>query len=109
VIGSYALAELLTETPNTTDRQNRFLASSSWQCLEPSLASHFPEESSIEKEYIFDPHSKAISGEKSCFHAHSRCDSVQKDFEFKECSLPFKAPMAPAVTSQPPSNHVGAL
>jgi hypothetical protein len=91
VIGSYALAQLLAEYPNQTERQNRFLASSSWQCLEPSLDSHFPEESSIEKEYIFDPHTEGDQRRKELFSAPIReVISCKKDFEFKECILPFK-------------------
>jgi hypothetical protein len=92
VIGSYALAQLLGEMPNHTDRQNRFLASSSWQCLEPSLASHFPEESSVEKEYIFDPHLEGDQRRKELISAPIReVISCEKDFEFKECSLPFRS------------------
>ncbi|NJL24658.1 MAG: hypothetical protein HC902_05455 [Calothrix sp. SM1_5_4] len=58
VVGSYAMAELLAQSPDIWDRQNRFLASSSWQCIEPSLSSQFPEESSVENEYIFDAHTE---------------------------------------------------
>ena len=95
VIGSYALAQMLSELPSQTDRQNHFLASSSWQCLEPSLASHYPEESSIEKEYIFDPHLEGDQRRKELFTGPIRdVISCHKDFEFKECSLPFKSPAA---------------
>lgn len=98
VIGSYAMAELLTEVPNQYDRQNHFLASSSWQCLEPSLDSHFPEESSIEKEYIFDPHLEGEQRRKELFSAPIReVISCKKDFEFKECTLPFKKPQSAPV------------
>ncbi len=91
VIGSYAMAELLKEYPNSNDRQNHFLASSSWQCLAPSLASHFPEESSIEKEYIFDPHLEGDQRRKELFSGPLReAIGCRKDFEFKECTLPFK-------------------
>ena len=91
VVGSYALAELLRQIPSQTERQNRFLASSSWQCLEPSLDSHFPEESSIEKEYIFDPHLEGDQRRKELFSTPIReVISCEKDFEFKECKLPFK-------------------
>ncbi|MBK7844262.1 MAG: hypothetical protein IPJ71_11295 [Bdellovibrionales bacterium] len=91
VIGSYAMAELLSKLPLQWDRQNKFLASSSWQCLRPSLASHFPDESAIEKEYIFDAHTEGDQRRKELFSTPLReaigCD---KDFEFKECSLPFR-------------------
>ncbi|MGE3681117.1 MAG: hypothetical protein AB7G93_05265 [Bdellovibrionales bacterium] len=91
VIGSYAMAELLLESPDIWDRQNRFLASSSWQCLEPSLASHYPEESSIEKQYIFDAHAEGDQRRKEFFSRPIR-EAIQceKDFEFNECRLPFQ-------------------
>lgn len=91
VVGSYAMAELLKEYPSQTDRQNHFLASSSWQCLAPSLASHFPEESSIEKEYIFDPHLEGDQRRKELFSGPLReVIGCRKDFEFKECTLPLR-------------------
>ncbi|MNS81901.1 hypothetical protein D3C72_1156280 [compost metagenome] len=91
VIGSYAMAEYLSELPNKWDRQNKFLASSSWQCIEPSLASHFPEESAIEKEYIFDAHTEGDQRRKELFTTPIReAISCEKDFEFEECRLPFK-------------------
>jgi hypothetical protein len=91
VVGSYALAEMLKQSPDVWDRQNRFLASSSWQCIEPSLASQYPEESSIEKEYIFDAHTEGDQRRKELFSAPIRqVLGCQKDFEFKECTLPFR-------------------
>ncbi len=91
VIGSYAMAEFLSDLPNKWDRQNKFLASSSWQCIEPSLASHFPEESAIEKEYIFDAHTEGDQRRKELFTTPIReAISCEKDFDFKECKLPFK-------------------
>lgn len=98
VIGSYALAELLSQSPDMWDRQNRFLASSSWACSEPSLASQFPEESSIEKEYIFDAHTEGDQRRKELFSGPIRqVLGCQKDFEFKECRLDFRPPAeAPA-------------
>jgi hypothetical protein len=91
VVGSYAMAELLKQSPDIWDRQNRFLASSSWQCIEPSLASQFPEESSVEKGYIFDAHTEGDQRRKELFSAPIRAViGCQKDFEFKECALPFK-------------------
>lgn len=91
VVGSYALAELLRRSPDVWDRQNRFLASSSWQCIEPSLASQFPEESSIEKEYIFDSHTEGDQRRKELFSAPIRqVIGCQKDFEFSECTLEFR-------------------
>lgn len=91
VIGSYAMAELLSVLPFQWDRQNKFLASSSWQCVQPSLASHFPDESAIEKEYIFDAHTEGDQRRKELFSEPIRTAiGCEKDFEFKECSLQFK-------------------
>ena len=91
VIGSYAMAELLSELPFQWDRQNKFLASSSWQCVKPSLSSHFPEESAIEKEYIFDAHTEGDQRRKELFSEPIRkAIGCEKDFEFRECSLPSK-------------------
>lgn len=91
VIGSYAMADLLLEIPSAWERQNKFLASSSWQCREPSLATHFPEESAIEKEYIFEAHTEGDQRKKEIFTTPIRnAISCEKDFEFKECQIPFK-------------------
>lgn len=91
VLGSYAMAELLESLPVKKDRQNLFLASSSWQCVEPSLATHFPEESAIEKEYIFDAHTEGDQRRKELFSLPIReAIGCEKDFEFKACELPRK-------------------
>lgn len=91
VMGSYAMAELLKEIPSVADRKSRFLASSSWQCMEPSLASHFPEESAVEKQYVFDSHTEGEQRRKELFSAPIRKTlGCEKDFEFQECSLPFR-------------------
>lgn len=100
VVGSYAMAELLSQSPDVWDRQNRFLASSSWQCIEPSLATQYPEESSIEKEYIFDAHTEGDQRRKELFSAPLRqVIACQKDFEFKECTLPFRTPVGALKTA----------
>lgn len=91
VIGSYAMAELLLEIPDKWDRQNKFLASSSWQCSEPSLASHFPEESAIEKEYSSEAHTEGDLRRKELLSYPIReAIACEKDFEAKECTLKFK-------------------
>ena len=94
VLGSYAVADLLSALPEAWDRQNKFLAGSSWQCIEPSLASHYPEESAVEQGYIFDPHTEGDERRKELFSAPVR-ESIgcKKDFEFDECSLPFRTPI----------------
>ena len=91
VVGSYALAELLKLIPEPWSRRNMFLASSSWQCLEPSLASHFPDESAIENEYVFDDHTGGDLRQKELFSLPIR-ESIrcEKDFEFNECTIPRK-------------------
>ena len=92
VVGSYALAELLKQVPYNWDRQNIFLASSSWQCTHPSLASHFPEESEIENEYVFEEHTSGDQRRKEIFTEPIRKTiGCEKDFEFNECKIPFKS------------------
>lgn len=94
VIGSYAMAELLSRIPNIWERKNRFLASSSWQCPEPSIASHYPEESSIEQQYIFAEHTEGDDRRKEFLSQPIReVIGCRKDFEFNECKLPFKDPV----------------
>lgn len=91
VVGSYALAELLKQFPEKVHRQNVFLASSSWQCTRPSLASHFPEESEIENEYVFEEHTAGDQRRKEIFSRPIReTIGCEKDFEFAECEIPFK-------------------
>ena len=91
VIGSYAMAEYLSVLKQPWDRRNKFLASTSWVCIAPSLASHFPDESSIEKEYIFDSHTEGDQRKKELFSLPIReVIGCEKDFEFDECKLPFK-------------------
>ena len=91
VVGSYAMADYLETLPSMADRQNKFLASSSWQCLEPSLASHFPEESSVEKQYVFETHTEGDLRKKELFSTPiRRAIGCQKDFEFEECRLPLR-------------------
>lgn len=91
VVGSYAMADYLESLPSYSDRQNKFLASSSWQCVEPSLASHFPEESSVEKQYVFEVHSEGDERRKELFSAPiRRAVGCEKDFEFEECRLPLR-------------------
>lgn len=92
VIGSYAMAEFLKEYSEKWDRQSRFLASNSWQCIEPSLSTHFPEESSIEREYVMDAHSESEQRKKEIFSTPIReVLGCEKDFEFQECRLPLKS------------------
>jgi hypothetical protein len=91
VVGSYALSELLADLPSKVERQNKLLASSSWQCEEPSLSSHYPEESAIQSEYEMDSHAEGTQREKELLSAPIRdVIGCQKDFEFKECLLPLK-------------------
>lgn len=91
VVGSYALAEYIATIKNPLDRKNKFLAGNSWLCQAPSLGSRFPEESSIETEYIFDSHSEGDQRKKEIISAPIReVIGCEKDFDFKECKLPMK-------------------
>jgi hypothetical protein len=91
VVGSYALAEVLKLVPEKWNRRNVYLASSSWQCIEPSLASRFPDESAVENEYVFDDHTGGDLRQKELFSTPIReAIGCQKDFEFNECSIPRK-------------------
>ncbi len=91
VMGSYALSEYLNLTSDLMDRRAKYLASSSWQCSEPSLNSHFPEESSIEKEYSLDSHAEGLNRRRELLSEPLRNSlHCQKDFEFNECELDFK-------------------
>lgn len=89
VIGSHAMAEFLNQIPQVWDRRNKFLAGASWLCLAPSLASHFPEENSVQSAYVNDAHADADQRRKELFTSPLR-ESIgcEKDFEFKECELP---------------------
>ena len=100
VIGSYALAEHLKLVPEKWNRRNVYLASSSWQCIEPSLASRFPDESAVESEYVFDDHTGGDLRQKELLSTPIReAIGCEKDFEFNECSIPRK----PGAVEQDPS------
>jgi hypothetical protein len=91
VVGSYALAEYFSTIKNPLDRKNKFLAGNSWLCTAPSLGSRYPEESSIETEYIFDSHSEGDQRKKEIISSPIReAIGCEKDFDFKECTLPMK-------------------
>lgn len=91
VIGSYAMADFLTQLPFQWDRRNKFLAGASWLCSEPSLASHYPDESSAEKEFVFSAHTEGDQRRKELFSQPIReVIGCEKDFQFNECKLPVK-------------------
>lgn len=88
VLGSYALAEHLSKLQSEWDRRNTFLASSSWQCDKPSLESDFPEESNIQRKYVFDSHSEGDERKKEFLSQIVReTIGCKKDFEFNSCEL----------------------
>ena len=90
VVGSYALADLLGSYPRQLDRRNVFLASSSWLCSKPSLASLYPDEETIQQEFSFDAHTGSDERKKEFFSAPVRNTlGCKKDFQFNECTLPF--------------------
>lgn len=88
VLGSYALANYLSTLSSTWDRRNTFLASSSWQCDKPSLESDFPEESNIQRKYVFDSHTEGDERKKEFLSQIVReTIGCKKDFEFNSCEL----------------------
>ncbi|MEZ0392324.1 MAG: hypothetical protein ACAH59_08925 [Pseudobdellovibrionaceae bacterium] len=92
VVGSYAMSEYLQQIPHMWERRNKFLAGASWLCQKPSLSSHYPLESSIEKEFVFEAHTEGDQRRKEIFSNPIReTISCEKDFEFKECLLPLKS------------------
>ena len=98
VVGSHALARALNKLDLIWERRNLFLASSSWQCEPPGLASSFPTESAVQREWELDAHSE---GRERLYETLSRpvreALLCEKDFDFAECSLPLKSrPRAPA-------------
>jgi len=90
VVGSYALADLLGSYPRQLDRRNVFLASGSWLCSKPSLASLYPDEETIQQEFAFDAHTGTDERKKEFFSTPIRETlGCKKDFQFNECFLPF--------------------
>lgn len=97
VVGSHALARALAKLDLVWERRNLFLASSSWQCERPGLASSFPTESAVQREWELDAHS---AGRERLFESLSEpirnALLCEKDFDFNECVLPLKASRLPA-------------
>ncbi len=91
VIGSYAFADLLNSTPSVSDRRKIFLASSSWQCSKPSLATRFPAENAIQSLFSLDNHADPSQRKMEFFSAPVR-DSLNcsRDFSFSSCELQFQ-------------------
>ncbi len=91
VLGSYAMASLLNEMPREWDRRNTFLASSSWQCSKPSLASRFPAESSVQRAYVYDSHTDGEDRKNEYFSGPiQEVIGCKKDFKFDSCEIEFK-------------------
>ncbi len=94
-IGSLAVAENLLEIQSTWDRRMTFLASNSWQCNGPSLASEFPRESEVLRRYLLDTHTDGEDRKKDMLSTPiRRALGCVKDFEWNECSL-FRSPDMP--------------
>ena len=92
VMGSYAMADYLNQTPSIEDRRGKYLASISWLCEEPSLRTQFPEESSVENDFNEEVHTDGLFRIQEILSAPIRSSlQCQKDFQFKECSLDFKS------------------
>jgi len=91
VLGSYAMSAFLQSSPHITDRRAQFLASSAWQCSEPSLTSRYPDESRVENEYSFSHHSEGLERRREILSEPMRETlTCEKDFEFNECPIPLK-------------------
>lgn len=89
VFGSYVIKEYLKSFNSIEDRRGKFLASLSWLCSEPSLTSHFPEESLIQSKYLNSLHTSGNSRFKEILAQPIRSSlKCKKDFEINECFLP---------------------
>jgi hypothetical protein len=102
VMGAYAVSHYLQKFQDLSERRSKFLASATWLCGEPSLETHFPEESKIEQSYNLEPHAQRDNRKLEMFTEPLR-QSLQchQDFVFDQCSLPFRTPPAPAVETGP--------
>ncbi|MGZ3775247.1 MAG: hypothetical protein ACXVCY_03800 [Pseudobdellovibrionaceae bacterium] len=91
VLGSYAVSEYLSHNTSVWDQRTKFLASSSWICSEPSLESKYPEESKVERLYTIESHTQGEERKMELLsHPIRKVLGCEKDFEFHECTLPFK-------------------
>lgn len=89
VFGSYVIKEYLKSFKSIEDRRGKFLASLSWLCSEPSLTSHFPEESLIQSKYLSSLHTNGNLRFKEILGQPIRSSlNCRKDFENNECLLP---------------------
>lgn len=106
VVGSHALARSIGQMDLVWERRNAFLASSSWQCEPPGLASSFPTESSVQREWQLDAHSEGRERVHESLSLPIREKLLcEKDFEFDECELPLRKPAstrAPATENTDP-------
>jgi len=102
VMGAYAVSQYLQKFQDLTERRSKYLASATWLCGEPSLETHFPEESKIEQSYNLEPHAQRENRKLEMFTEPLRQTlQCHQDFEFNECSLPFRAhPLTPVEQSR---------
>jgi hypothetical protein len=88
VLGSYAFASYLSEVKNMWLRRHLYLASSSWQCEQPSLDSLYPDERSAEQAFVFDSHSSGSQRKMENFSGPMRSVlDCQPDFTVSKCEL----------------------
>jgi hypothetical protein len=88
LLGSYALASYLEAIPSLDRRREIYLASSSWQCKAPSLASQYPEETRILSGFVLDPHTDGdLRVRESLSGRVRRALACSADFKFSECEL----------------------
>ena len=92
VVGSHALSRTLAKMDLVWERRNAYLASSSWQCERPGLASLFPTESAVQREWELDAHSEGRDRIYESLSSPVREVLLcEKDFDFKECALPLRS------------------
>jgi hypothetical protein len=92
VLGSYTFASYLSEIRDNWLRRYLFLASSSWQCEQPSLDTLYPEESSEEQSFVFDSHAAAAQRKMESYSAPMRAAlGCRLDFNASACELKFKS------------------
>jgi hypothetical protein len=102
VLGSYTFASYLSEVRDTWLRRYLFLASSSWQCEQPSLDSLYPDESSAERAFVFDSHTGGTQRKMESYSGPMRAAlGCRLDFTENSCELKFRPGAAPEPAQVP--------
>lgn len=91
VMGAYAVSQYLQRFQDLAERRSKYLASATWLCGEPSLETHFPEESKVEQSFSLEPHAQRDNRKLEIFTEPLRQTlQCHQDFKFDECQLPFR-------------------